>query len=155
MHAAMVITIYSVPAIELAQNILYIVATKKIQAFSEEELEELETQKTFLNDVIGVRLAAAINEVQTEITDAGEEVKHTVLTIPHVTIESVTAVIEVSLAQVAALTLDLQHLLANLHSMELAVTAITTALDSTSTTGEKAEEVIELTAAIEALSLSL
>ena len=66
-HGALVTTIYSPSAYELADNILYIMSTKKMQTFTEDHINELESQNTFLTTVIQTLIKTSIKEVQTEI----------------------------------------------------------------------------------------
>lgn len=138
-HAAFVTTIYTPTAHDLAKTILYIFSTKKIMAFSTDDVTELNTQKTFLKDVIQVRITAAISEVQAEITAAGKTVETTEDDIEKFTFPiaaETTTTTTTKLTKVELLLVTLKAMLANLDGLKLSLTAISTALASSSSSGE-------------------
>ena len=106
-------------------------------AFSTDDVTELNTQKTFLKDVIQVRITAAISEVQAEITAAGKTVETTEDDIEKFTfpIASETTT-TTKLTKVELLMVTLKAMLANLDGLKLSLTAISTALASSSSSGE-------------------
>ena len=108
-------------------------------AFSTDDVTELNTQKTFLKDVIQVRITAAISEVQAEITAAGKTVETTEDDIEKFTFPiaaETTTTTTTKLTKVELLLVTLKAMLANLDGLKLSLTAISTALASSSSSGE-------------------
>ena len=155
-QASLVTTIYNTASFDLATTIIYIFSTKKVMAFSVGNIAVLTDKKTYLSETIQVQISVAIIEVQAQIIAAGFELETTeadieALVFP-VPIEIPTAP---ELTKIEILTNDLEAMCANSNGLELSVTAISTALASTSLTGTSAEIVLELVASIEALSVAL
>ena len=139
-HGAMVTTIYSPSAYELADNILYIMSTKKMQTFTEDHIKELESQKTFLTTVIQTLIQTLIKEVQTEIKKDGtvetteDDIKKFTFPLKEENETSTTTVVKLS--KVEILTITLKAMLANLNGLKTSLTAISTAIKSTSSSGK-------------------
>ena len=139
-HGAMVTTIYSPSAYELADNILYIMSTKKMQTFTEDHIIELNSQKTFLTTVIQTLIQTSIKEVQAEIKKDGtvetteDDIKKFTFPLREVNETSTTTVVKLS--KVEILTITLKAMLANLNGLKTSLTAISTAIKSTSSSGK-------------------
>ena len=149
-------TLYSRDGYELAQTIVMIFSTKKIQALTDSDVTKIKTMQTLLTTVLRVQILHEISTVQTEITDAGSSVETTEaditkLTFPMTAVEAS----ESSLTEVERLTIVIQALLANKNGLENAISAITAALSSTSSSGASGAKVIEFVHSLSALSVSL
>ena len=106
-------------------------------AFSVGNIAVLTDKKIYLSETIQVQISVAIIEVQAQIIAAGFELETTeadieALVFP-VPIEIPTAP---ELTKIEILTNDLEAMCANSNGLELSVTAISTALASTSSTGK-------------------
>ena len=138
-HGALVSTIYSPSAFDLADNILYIMSSKKIQSFTTAHITELKSQKTFLTTVIQTLIQTSITTVQTEIKKNGtvETTKDDIekFTFPQKE-ENETTTSATKLSKVEIITLNLKAMLANLNGLKTSLTAISTAIKSTSTSGK-------------------
>ena len=136
----MVTTIYSPSAFELADNILYIMSTKKMQTFTEDHITELKSQKTFLTTVIQTLIQTTIKEVQTEIKKNGtvETTKDDIkkFSFPLNVEDETSTTTVVKLSKVEILTITLKAMLANLNGLKTSLTAISTAIKSTSSSGK-------------------
>ena len=135
-QASLVTTIYNTASFDLATTIIYIFSTKKVMAFSVGNIAVLTDKKIYLSETIQVQISVAIIEVQAQIIAAGFELETTeadieALVFP-VPIEIPTAP---ELTKIEILTNDLEAMCANSNGLELSVTAISTALASTSSTG--------------------
>ena len=137
-HGALVTTIYSRSAFELAENILYIMSSKKIQKFTDAHITELKTQKSFLTSVIQTLIKTTIVEVQTEIKVNGTvettEDDITKFTFPLKEADEASTP-ATKLSKVEILIVRLKAMLANLDGLKISLTAISTAIKSTSTSG--------------------
>ena len=114
--------------------------------------------KSLLTTVLKVQIEAEISSVQAEITSAGETVETTVcdcvtLTFPMAEEEEDTT--DTALTEVQRLTIVLKALIANKDGLEKSVTAVNTALSSSSSEGASGSKVIEFVHSVEALSASL
>ena len=138
-HGALVSTIYSPSAFELADNILYIMSFKKIQSFTTAHITELKSQKAFLTNVIQTLIQTSITTVQTEIKKNGtvettkDDIKKFTFPLKE---ENETTTSATKLSKVEIITLDLKAMLANLNGLKTSLTAISTAIKSTSTSGK-------------------
>ena len=134
-HAAFVATIYTESAQKLAKNILYVASTKKIMAFSTENVTELENQKTFLKDVIQIIIETRITEIQASIKLNGtvetteDDIEKFSFPIPE-KIET-----DSKLTKIEILTLTLKDLLSNLDALQITVKSINAAMSSSSSSG--------------------
>ena len=139
-HGAMVTTIYSPSAFELAENILYIMSTKKMQTFTVDHITELKSQKTFLRTVIQTLIQTTIKEVQTEIKKNGtvETTKDDIkkFSFPLKVEDETSTTTVVKLSKVEILTITLKAMLANLNGLKTSLIAISTAIKSTSSSGK-------------------
>ena len=134
-HAAFVTTIYSDSAYSFAKKIIYIASTKKFKPFK--NVTELQNIKTFLKDVIQVRIGVAITEVQTEIKTNGtvettaDDIEALVFPIPKQNFTAPKGITEVEF-----LTMTIKDILGNINGLQMTLKSINAALESTSSTGK-------------------
>ena len=140
-HGALVSTIYSPSAFDLADNILYIMSSKKIQGFTTAHITELTSQKTFLTTVIQTLIQTTITTVQTEIKKNGtvETTKDdiTKFTFPLKEEDETSTSSAAKLSKVEEITVELKGMLANLNGLKASLSAVSAAIKSTSTSGTK------------------
>ena len=156
-HGALVSTIYAESAYQLAQTILMILSTKKILTFTATDKEILEKETLFFKQIQENVIKVAIEKTQTSITESGATIETTEadivkLTFP-VTVEEEEE--DSTLTKVESLTLILKSMLANMDGLKLSLTAIETAVKSTSNTGVEERTILEVVAGIEAFSVAL
>ena len=156
--ASLVRTLYSQDGYELAKTIIMIFSTKKIQALTDSDVTQIKTMQTLLTTVLRVQILHEITTVQLEITSGGSSVETTEADITKLTFpltEETAEASESSLTEVQRLTIVIQALLANKNGLENAISAITRALSSSSTSGASGAKVIEFVHSLSALSVSL
>ena len=143
-HASLRRTLYSEDGYKLAETIIMICSTKKIQALTETHVTRIETIQTLLTTVIRIRILAEISAVQTAIIDSGSSVETTEADIAMLTFpltEETEETSESSLTEVERLTIVLKALLANKNGLENAIAAISVALSSSSSSGTSGAQV--------------
>ena len=156
--ASLVRTLYSATGYEMAKTILMIFSNKKIQTLQKTDIETITSMQTLLTTVLKVQIEAEITSVQAEITSAGETVETTVCTCDTLTFpiaEEEEETTDATITEVQRLTIVLKALIANKDGLEKSVTAVNTALSSSSSDGVSGSKVIEFVHSVEALSASL
>ena len=111
-----------------------------MQTFTEDHITELKSQKTFLTTVIQTLIQTTIKEVQTEIKKNGtvETTKDDIkkFSFPLKVEDETSTTTVVKLSKVEILTITLKAMLANLNGLKTSLTAISTAIKSTSSSGK-------------------
>ena len=155
-HGTLVSTIYADSAYDLAQTILFILSTKKILAFTSADQEILEEEILFFKQIQEKVIKVAIEKTQSLIIESGATIETTEADIVKLTFPiSLEEEKPSTLTKVETLTQILQSLLANMNGLQLSLTAIETAIQSTSTTGVEERTILELVTGIEAFSAAL
>ena len=155
-HGTLVSTIYAESAYDLAQTILFILSTKKILAFTSEDQQILEEEILFFKQIQEKVIKVAIENTQALIIESGATLETTEADIVKLSFPvSIEEEEPSTLTKIEFLTLTLQSLLANMNGLQLSLSAIETALQSTSSTGVEERTVLELVTGIEAFSAAL
>jgi len=155
--ASLVRTLYSSSGYEMAKSIILIFSNKKIQTLTASDITSIKSMRTLLTTVLKVQISTEITTVQAAITSAGGTVEKTEADIEKFTFPLAEAAgsTDTTITEVQRLTIVLKALIANKDGLEKTLTAVNTAISSTSTTGKSGAKVIQFVHSVEAMAASL